>query len=162
MHIPNGVREIGDYAFYYCDRLTDIRFPTTVTDFLSAMGNNAALQRLVVEDGHSTYDSRDNCNAVIETATNTLVLGCAGTSIPDSVKEIGRYAFCDCHTLTAITIPRNVRAIGERAFMWCTALCHVEIENEDIAIAQEAFEYCEKLTELIFPNHVVVLDKTEE
>ncbi len=160
--IPEGVQEIGDYAFYYCDHLTDIRFSKTVTDIPSSLGNNAALVRLVVEDGHPIYDSRDNCNAVIETATNTLVLGCVGTSIPDSVKEIGRYAFCDCHTLTTITIPRNVQAIGERAFMWCTALCRVEIEHEDVAIAQNAFDYCDNLTELIFPSHMVVLDKTEE
>lgn len=162
VYIPNGVEEIGDYAFYYCDHLIDIRFPKTVTDFLSAMGNNAALRRLVVEDGHPIYDSRDNCNAIIETATDTLVVGCAGTSIPDSVREIGKYAFCDCHALTAITIPRNVQAIGERAFMWCTALCRVEIENEDIVIAQDAFEYCEKLSELVFPSRVEVLERAGE
>ena len=74
---------------------------------------------ITVAEGNTVYDSRDNCNAVIETATNTLVAGCPATTIPDSVTAIGPRAFATCIGMTEITIPASVTAIDDTAFADC-------------------------------------------
>ena len=70
----------------------------------------------MVDEGNSVYDSRNNCNAIIETSTTTLILGCTTTNIPNSVESIGESAFSGCSGLTSVTIPNSVTSIGDRAF----------------------------------------------
>lgn len=67
------------------------------------------------------YDSRSNCNAIIETATNSLLAGCSNTVIPDEVTSIGEAAFSDCG-IVSVDIPKGVTEIGEQAFCNCTQL----------------------------------------
>ncbi|MBQ6209968.1 MAG: leucine-rich repeat protein, partial [Prevotella sp.] len=71
------------------------------------------------------YDSRNNCNAIIETSTNTLISGCKNTSIPNSVTTIGDGAFHGCSGLTSITIPNSVTTIGDGAFHGCSGLTSI-------------------------------------
>ena len=68
------------------------------------------------------YDSRNNCNAIIETGSNTLIAGCQNTVIPNGVTNIGLYAFDNRKGLTSITIPASVRSIDWWAFNGCKAL----------------------------------------
>ena len=105
------------------------------------------LASIIVESGNTTYDSRDNCNAIIETATNTLKYGCKATIIPNSVTSIGEWAFGECTGLTSITIPNSVTSIGWEAFGECTNLTSVVIgNNNELNIEADAFSYCENLT----------------
>lgn len=78
-----------------------------------------------VEDGNIVYDSRDNCNAIIEKSTNTLLFGCMNTIIPNSVTKIGKEAFYGCAYMTSITIPNNIISIGENAFTNCSGLLRI-------------------------------------
>jgi len=57
----------------------------------------------MVEDGNPKYDCRNNCNAIIESSTNTLIAGCKTTTIPNSVTSIGYRAFYNCNGLTSVT-----------------------------------------------------------
>ena len=75
-----------------------------------------------MESGNNVYDSRNNCNAIIETASNTLIAGCKNTIIPNSVTSIGDWAFYFCTSLTSITIPSSVTSIGDWAFASCSNL----------------------------------------
>ena len=84
---------IGDYAFSGCSSLTSIEIPSGVTSIgYSAFSGCYSLTSIIVENGNTVYDSRDNCNAIIETATNTLIVGCQNTVIPNTVSFIGDYA----------------------------------------------------------------------
>ena len=74
------------------------------------------LTSIIVEEGNVNYDSRNNCNAIIETSTNTLISGCKNTIILNSISRIGNYAFYGCSGLTSITIPNSVTNIGDYAF----------------------------------------------
>ena len=130
--IPNSVEYIGDQVFAYCSSLTSIR----------------------VGSGNTVYDSRGNCNAIIETATNTLLYGCQNTIIPNSVTSIGNDAFAGCSGLTSITIPNSVTSIGEEAFSHCSGLTSINIPSGVTCIGSYTFVSCRGLTSIDIPNSV--------
>ena len=130
--IPGSVTSIGEGAFSGCSSITSV----------------------TVEEGNSIFDSRNKCNAIIETATNTLIIGCQNTVIPNSVTSIGDYAFSGCSGLTSITIPNGVTSIGGWAFYRCTGLTSITIPNSVTSIENYAFFYCTGLTSITIPNSV--------
>lgn len=136
--LNEGVEYIGDEAFFY-SAITSISIPRSVKE----ISRNPFLlcENLVsikVESGNPYYDSRGNCNAIIETATNKLMTGCKNTVIPEDVSIIGHtsfnhvaikdlvipnqvttieeWAFANSHDLTTLTIGKNVSSIGYNNF----------------------------------------------
>ena len=175
--IPNSVTSIGDHAFERCDNLSSLTIGNSVTSIgisafeqcsftsiiipssMTSIGHHAFwycthLTSIVVADGNMKYDSRDNCNAIIETATNTMVLGCKNTIIPNSVTSIGDLAFSTCTDLTSIEIPSSVKSIGTCAFERCHSLTSVTIPNSVTEIGVWAFSDCNSLTSVAIPNSV--------
>ena len=115
------ISNIGNDAFSSNTSLTSITIPNSVTSIgSSAFRSCPSLTGIIVSEGNSVYDSRENCNAVIKTATNELAIGCNSTIIPDSVTSIGRYALYNCTSLTSIIIPDSVTSIGDYAFYGCS------------------------------------------
>ena len=95
--IPSAVKVIEAKAFFNCGKLTSFS----------------------VDKENKVYDSRGNCNAIIETATNTLIYGCKNTVIPNTVTKIGEDAFAYCVALKSIEIPNSVTDIKSGAFWDC-------------------------------------------
>ena len=145
--IPNSVTSIGNYAFHNCYGLTSVTIPNSVT----SIGNDAfifcgGLTSIIVESGNTIYDSRQNCNAIIETATNTLIVGSANTVIPDNVTSIGDFAVYGCGLTGELVIPNSVTSIGREAFSCCSGLTSVTIGNSVTSIVNQAFYHCTGLT----------------
>ena len=125
-----GLKSIGNDAFYYCSGLTSVTIPKSVTSIGSgAFSGCSGLTSIVVGSGNTKYDSRNNCNAIIETSTNTLIVGCKNTIIPNSVTSIGSSAFSGCSGLTSVTIPKSVTSIGSGAFSGCSGLASIVVGN---------------------------------
>ena len=115
--IPDSVTSIGYGAFSGCTGLISVTIPDSVTSIGEyAFSGCTGLTSVTVESGNSVYDSRNNCNAIIKTATNELICGCKTTVIPNSATSIGDGAFYDCTGLTSVTIPDSVTRIGDDAF----------------------------------------------
>ena len=162
--IPNSVTSIGNSAFYYCSGLTSVTIPNSVTSIGgSAFFGCSGLTSISVENRNEKYDSRNNCNAIIETASNTLIAGCKNTTIPNSVTSIGNSAFMDCRSLTSVTIPNSVTSIGGSAFYNCSSLTSVTIPNSVTSIGGSAFFNCSGLTSviLLIENPSAIKGKTD-
>lgn len=146
--LPEGLEELGTSVFIGCSTLKEMAIPEMVTSIGSAIFSNCpALESITVADGNTVYDSREHCNAIIQTASNTLIEGCKSTIIPESVTSIDTNAFTNCTSLESISIPRSVTSIGTNAFSGCTALTSVSVDIESPpAITSSTFSNCENAT----------------
>jgi len=151
--IPNSVTSIGSYAFHWCG-LTSITIPNSVASIGENPFSFCSLTSIKVESGNEKYDSRKNCNAIIETSTNTLIAGCQNTTMPNNVTSIGEDAFSGCSGLTSVTIPNSVTSIGNYAFYYCSGLTSVTIPKSVTSIGESAFYGCRGLTSVTIPNSV--------
>ena len=143
------VTSIGYSAFEGCTGLTSIEIPSSVMSIgVAAFEGCTGLTSIVVDKENKVYDSRNNCNAIIDTATNTLILGCSSTTIPSSVTSIGSFAFAGCTGLTSIEIPSSVTVIEEGAFSECSGLTSIEIPSSVTSIGNGAFGGCTGLTSI--------------
>ena len=156
--ITYTVASIGRWAFDDCMFLTSITIPSSVTTIEQcAIMHCSKLISIIVESGNTIYDSRDNCNAIIETATNTLIASCKNTTITNSVTSIGDYAFYYCSGLTSITIPNSITVIGNYAFADCYSLTSANIGNSVTSLGNRVFSGCDNLTSIIIPNSVTTI-----
>lgn len=138
-------------AFEGCTRLQSLNIP----DNLTSIGNDVfldcyGLTTITVGENNSVYDSRDNCNALILTQTNTLLIGSKNTTIPSTVHAIGADAF-EKVAISAITIPTGVREIGDNAFANCKQAKSISIPDtvSSITDSYSAFRGCSNVTSIV-------------
>ena len=144
--IPDSVTSIGDDAFSVCERLTSVTIPNGVT----SIGDSAF-------EGCNSLISITIGNSVKSIGKRTFS-GCnslTNITIPSSVTSIGYEAFSSCYSLTSVTIPNSVTSIGESAFSGCYSLTSVTIPNSIKSIGKSAFLDCSSLANVIIGNGVI-------
>ena len=153
--MSNSMTTIQQSTFYGCTSLISVTIPNSVTNIdYSAFHGCSGLNSIVVENGNTVYDSREGCNAIIRTNDNEIILGCMNTTIPNSVKSIGLWAFGYCSGLKTIIIPNSVTSIKTRAFSDCTGLISVTLSNSLSEIGALSFAGCTSITSIKIPNSV--------
>ena len=152
LNIGSNVQTIPTSTFAYCNALRSIYIPSSV----STIGTNPfhhchGLDTIIVEEGNSVYTSGNHYNAIIHSATHTLVTGCKSTVIPNSVTQIGGYAFAGCTGLTGpYTIPNQIIVIGASAYSDCTGITSLTIGHHVDSIGNSAFYSCSAISSIAF------------
>ncbi|MCQ2201009.1 MAG: leucine-rich repeat domain-containing protein [Bacteroidales bacterium] len=176
-----GVARIGQSALYSCENLTSISISSTVEHIeLRAFHDNRNVKSIVVDSNNTKYDSRNNCNAIINTETGELIRGCVNTVIPFGVKKIGVNAMSMINGLTefylpssveeiddyayvhndfqSVSIPYGVRKIGSCVFHFSKSLTDIEFANSVEEIGGYTFSYCTSLKSVKLPEGLSVID----
>ena len=180
--VNEGTEAILEYAFGNCTEMTSITIPASVkTIYITSFDKCNKLANIVVADGNRTYDSRNNCNAIVLSAENKIVRGCSNSTIPNGITSIGRNAFANiplqkidisntvatiedsafynCE-LTSITIPESVTKIGASAFIRNKKLAVVNfnaINCKPMDNKYPAFEHCMALISVNFGEKVKIV-----
>ncbi len=153
--IPEGIWIIEDFAFDGCNEITSLYIPESVYGIRTNSFNNCTgIKSIVVDSNNDTYDSRENCNAIIDSYRNELVIGCDNTIIPDTVTKIGDFAFANCKDMESIVIPNSVTGIGSSAFNECYSLKTIEIPESVTYINPYTFKGCTYLESVILPVNI--------
>ena len=146
--ITDGVTAIGEEAFSWCSRLTNIVIPESVTAIGgSAFSGCRSLTSIVIPDS-------------VTAIGGSAFYGCSSLTsivIPDSVTAIGDWAFYGCSSLTSIVIPDSVTAIGGSAFEDCGSLTSIVIPDSVTAIGSSAFKGCKSLKSIVIPGSVTAI-----
>ncbi len=135
--IPESIVSIGFYAFNSCPNLVEIK----------------------VDENNKVYDSRNNCNALIESETNTLLLGCPNTVIPYGITTLAEYAFFDYSNLDSIVIPDTVVRIEYGAFMLCTSLKSIIIPDSVVDLGSQIFSDCSSLESITLSKSITTISR---
>ena len=149
---------IARHAFARYKEITSITIPSKVIAIGDCAFEGNYLSKISVEEGNTVYDSRDNCNAIIESSTNKLLFGCKSTTIPNSVTSIGDRAFADVYYLTSLTIPNSVKSIGECAFFNCSRWASSITLNNVESIGEGAFGYCRELSSISLSDNITNIE----
>lgn len=181
--IPNGIEHIGKFAFIRCEQLSSVTFPNSVktiersafygcyqltslsiSNSIQSIANEAFsncdnLNNIIVAIDNPYYDSRNGCNAIIETSSNTLLFGSNTTVIPNDITAIGPEAFSGRTQLKAIRIPPSVSSIGMAAFYYCTNLTSIEIPASVRTIEMSTFMGCDNLQTVSLPSSIETINK---
>lgn len=152
IELPTSLTTINATAFYNCRSLASITIPKTVTSLGgSIFGQCYSLSQIVVDSENTTFDSRNNCNCIIQKSNNQLLYGSSLATIPNTVTSIGANAFDQRKGLTSITIPSSVTSIGQYAFN-NTSLASITIPNSVTSIGNYAFQNCKYMTQVTFSS----------
>ena len=179
--LPLSLSAIAKNAFQNCSSLTTVTFNSKIIDsdwfshnfyFIDTIiiGEDVEeieansfkyfmyLASITINPNNKKYDSRNNCNAIIETESNKLIAGCKNTVVPDGIISIGDFAFNQCIGLTTLNLPNSVTSIGEYAFYRCTGLTTLNLSQGLTSIGQYAFYNCIPLTSLTIPEGVTRIE----
>ena len=163
--LPNSEAYLGAYAFSGCKSLTTITIPEKINLVLHGLFMGCdALASISVDSDNIHFDSRNNCNAIIETATNKLLAGCRKTIIPDDIVVIGQESFAMNNSVQSISIPNSVDTIEHCAFYKCQALTSITLPQSIKLIGEYAFYDCTSLNEIFYAGTIdewKMVDKSE-
>lgn len=155
IELEEGIEDMSSYYFSNLKGLTEIIIPSTVSCINpESFSYCSGLTKISVASGNTNYDSRDNCNAIIETGSNTLILGCKNTIIPNTIGMLGGFAFRGCTNLTNITIPTSVTTIFDSVFDGCTGLSSIIIPDNVTSISGGVFSNCTALKTVKLGNGI--------
>jgi hypothetical protein len=156
--LPDGLLSIGVESFFGSD-LKSIEIPKTVKNIGErAFAYCKHLSSITVDSQNIFFDSRNKCNAIIDSQYNTLIAGCSNTIIPKDIKAIGDSAFSGFDTIVSVIVPNGVKEIGNNAFHGCHGMSSIVIPDSVTTIGKSAFNGCRELTKIHLSNEIVKIE----
>lgn len=150
---PDSLEKIGFTAFYNCESLENIYIPENVNTIATeAFSGCSNIKKIQVAVNNKVFDSRNNCNAIINTSNDELIVGCMNTRLEYGLKRIGQCAFRNVTGLYEINVPSSVASIGESAFYGCINLHNISLSENLQKIGERAFGSCEGITSIELPD----------
>lgn len=157
VNLPESLVSIQPGAFAWCDDLQSIYIPKSVEDIeYAAFEGCIGLNSVVVDKDNKIYDSRNDCNGIIETEGNELIFGNQNTKIPNSVTRIGEWAFAGQSLLTTVDIPSSVTSLGSHAFSE-SGLKSMKMPNSIIGLGVNVFMNCRAMETLVFSESLEII-----
>lgn len=158
IEFPESLQHIASLAFCGCTSLEGINIPSSIEIIEeSAFAECPNLQNIIVNEGNNYYDSRNNCNAIVETLTNKLIRGCLNTIIPENVEVLGESAFSKCIGLKTIKIPNSVKKFEDKVFSKCVDLESIELSDSLEDMGMHTFSHCSNLKKCVIPNRITAI-----
>lgn len=156
---PDGLKEIGDYAFYSMynnySYYSDITLPNTIKRIgNSAFSGNSAINNLEIKEGVS--DCIIGNSAFSPYANQVSTGGPLSVILPDGIVELGSSCFAGCN-FESIHLPDSIEKIGIRCFYDCKKLTELILPSQIKDIPNRMCEGCEKLSTLVIPNSVLTI-----
>ncbi len=153
VNILDGVKIIEYGAFDICGNIENIIIPSSVEKISASSFYYPYKAKITIDPGNKTYDSRDNCNCIIETATNTIIVGGKNATFPSSIQNIGEKAFVDNTSLSGtVVLPNDLETIGNSAFASCKNIEGITFNNKLKSIGSNAFYSCNNLKSITLPD----------
>lgn len=155
IELHDNIKTISKEGFYGCELVKTLNIPANV-EYIgsSAFSMLSCLEKIEVDKRNKYFDSRNNCNAVIRTKDNSLVIGCKNTVIETSITEIDTAAFAGRRGIVSLIIPENIKRIKYEAFMYCEDLENIQLPNTISKLEDYVFGYCTKLDNVVFPSKI--------
>ncbi|MBQ2520038.1 MAG: leucine-rich repeat protein [Paludibacteraceae bacterium] len=172
--LPNGLTNLGDYAFADCINLGSITIPSSVTSIGDRAFNDCSgltfvtIPNSIMSIGKGAFEHCTGLSSIeipnsITSIEENVFLGCTGltsVTIPNSVTSIGGFAFYGCAGLTSIEIPNSVTSIGSSTFSYCSSLTSIVIPSSVTSIGDGAFSRCTGLSYIEIPNSITGIENS--
>ena len=181
--VPQGIKIIGDGAFFFCSGLTSITLPDSVTAIGDVAFAYSSLTSITLPDSVTSIGDQ----------AFSFCFGLTSVTLPDSVSALGMNPFLRCENMTKITVspdnpafatidgvlfskldkrlicfpcalpqseysvPQGIELIGDLAFYVCSGLTSVTLPDGLTAIGEGAFEACFGLTSVTLPDGLTTI-----
>lgn len=159
-------------------KITSIHFGKSVVNvdnlpdprFIEELTVSSENKHLYTYEGNVYYDTRlvlanPNIHKVIIKDGTTVIDDAAfwdsivmQISLPDSVTEIGAYAFYNCQNLKRVNVDDKLRKVGDSAFENCYSLYSFEFPSLANTIGNSCFKNCYSLQSVILPNWITKIE----
>lgn len=155
LDIPDGVTELSSVMWRYADKLRSISIPASVDTINKHAISSTSLESIEISPDNPYFCSVNNC--ILNKDKTRLLIGCKGSTVPESITEIEDSAFSCCRGLEKITIPSHVKRVGRNAFSGCTSLSELVIEDGVECLGYASFMGCTALTSVVLPDSLTGL-----
>lgn len=156
--LPNGIFEIDETLFQFCNNLTDIMVNDNHPNLATINGvlflkNEKKLLCYPCGREETLYEIPYGTEIIGKNAFHNCK-NLLKITIPDTIINIDAYAFGGCENLKSILIPNSVKKIADYAFHNCTNIENILIPDSVVSLGANPFLYCRKLINInVSPDH---------
>ncbi|MEA4913549.1 MAG: leucine-rich repeat protein [Christensenella sp.] len=142
VQFSTSLETIGERAFSNCADLKSVILPASLMGIKAdAFADCKSLQNVSLHSGLLILGDYAFCRCPIQSI-----------EIPETVEEIGAYAFFGCNQLQQVLLPSGLKRINAGTFSLCDQLMRIDFPDALDFIGRQAFCECHSLKRVILPD----------